>query len=275
MPYQISLIFNQRKQGWTETWYVKDPESLSDAIAAGEFLAIERRKLCGGNTNIEAIRASDEEVIGDSRLRNLPWNDEPSDIADQAGAAILVRVEAGGLYRRSMWLRGCPDIWITTGGGAAPNVGAGAITPVKKFIAALMSADIHACLKVGAKTGVGGTGLPVTGTDLSNDGGWTKVTVGGLGAAIGEKILMKKWKGFDRKLLNRSYEVIDTSPTFVTINLSWTSLTAPELNYRGRIYSRNIQYSYVSSGTIVRAAIRKTGRAFFVPRGRRSPPSTP
>lgn len=110
--------------GWSESFYMS-ATSLADALGKVNTTArINRRlNLLSSEYKLTLIRVSDIEVRGDSVVRNFGGTEGLGNLGPQVAAAVdtseepwdglLVRLEAGGLRRRSFILRGLP-IGVTT-----------------------------------------------------------------------------------------------------------------------------------------------------------------
>lgn len=133
----ITLLFDAAKYGWSETYFKQG--TISDADPLVVPLAQARLKLCGIGVNLTAVRLSQDDVRGDSRLRQLNYvtaidagpgagfgDDQPNPgggggagrqqvfpavqtPSDFPFVAALVRSESTPLYRRMTYLRGNPD----------------------------------------------------------------------------------------------------------------------------------------------------------------------
>ena len=115
-PYKLTYFVNCEKQGFTESWY-GTADSADLAMKAAKGAAQDRANCIGQPAFIEAIRVSDETVLGDALIDFTPFrNNQAATIGtarDQAAAAILCRAQAqNNLYRRQLWMRAVPDNWI-------------------------------------------------------------------------------------------------------------------------------------------------------------------
>lgn len=272
MPmFKMTWVFNWGRAGWSESWYVEQDDIVSALFIAKGQLAGLRKKLLGKGAILETAIVSDVAVDGDSLTEEIPLlgDFKAADLdADTPWNAMYCRCEAANRARRQMWLRGIPDSWIV-------------IDPVTKKnqpIALLQTnfdefkkgaTGLYAKLKIRTydRATVGTSGLPTTGL-VADPAGWTRVLVTGFPGAVGEKVGMRKWKGDDAKLLNKTFNVVKVDPTGIVISLVWAQLVGPETNYGGRVYPKKVIYSDITRMNITRLARRKTGRAFFAPAGR-------
>lgn len=126
MPiWKANYFFTQRKQGWSETWYL-DRSAAGSALEAMKNIMPLRVALLGGvglgasDPRLEEIRVSNIAVDRDSLVYAVPPGDQFNSallgVADNPNLCLLVRLEAGALYRRSWSLRGFPDSLITNNG---------------------------------------------------------------------------------------------------------------------------------------------------------------
>jgi len=129
MPtYKVDWLFQDtnrdRAVGWTESLYLQNGASTEAAITAGVTLARLRCRMLGSGVNWTEIRASDVDITGDSQaapgeapggsIYNTQFNSDFSGqsslaVADLPWSALLVRMTATSLYRRSYQLSGNPD----------------------------------------------------------------------------------------------------------------------------------------------------------------------
>src|SRR5262245_14297741 len=115
MPtYQVTFIFNSERQGWAETFYFTGSSSDA-AMAAALPVGQARIKLLGNTHQLEAIRVSDVNILGDSKvdesLNNQNIITVPSGARDNVSSAVLGRATAEDKYRRQIWVRGMPDAY--------------------------------------------------------------------------------------------------------------------------------------------------------------------
>lgn len=127
MHVKLSVFFAQGPAGWSETWYFDFTGTLGDALSAIALkYAIKRTALLGQGAFIRALRVSDDEVRGDSRLLTFASEAEaPGEGVElpcgEPEDAYRVLIEAGTLHKRHVWLHGIPDDWITYKVGGTPN----------------------------------------------------------------------------------------------------------------------------------------------------------
>lgn len=270
MPtYKVDWIFNQGRAGWTETWYASHT-TIEDAMKVGKEGAAVRARLLGQGARLEHVRVSDVDILRDSLAEDVnvvPSND--GSIADTPWNAILCRINATELYRRQLWLRGVPDIWIDLDLGN-PNANLGRVLARPQFDAfiAWLKRTPGYMLKVISKTGQGTTG-PLISSLTANGLGRVVLHAAGSLANPGEQIRMSGWTGPDAALLNGVFRVVDRDAATVTIDLQFALLTDPNSNNNGKVRTRKQVYTEVTGGAILRCRKRSTGRAFFAPVGRR------
>lgn len=119
-----------QEAGWTETHYYQRSEDLDLAAAALHALAEKRVMLLGAGVVLEEQFVSNRGIWRDSALAEdlIPEMTNEGPIynkefntgvappvylrADYAYTQLLTRIESRGspLYRRAMWLPGCPDV---------------------------------------------------------------------------------------------------------------------------------------------------------------------
>ncbi len=267
--YIGTTIFRQGGAGWSESWYLS-ASNHDQALEKLQSIGPTRAKLLGGGAAVEYQRISDVAIKGDSKITVINEYALSSGVtaADEPWDAVYVRVEAGPLYRRQMWLRGIPDEWAGSAGGfpgTNPNNNF-LSNAMDKFAAKLKAVPMQ--LKCIDKEGAGGTKTPITG--LAADGsGRTVVSVAVSQGAVGDEFRISGYDGPDKAKLNGVHKIAAIGAGTVTIPLMFASLTAPAENAGGKAQPRIIVYKDVTNLIIMRMAKKSTGRAFFLPVGRR------
>lgn len=271
MPLNMraTLIFNDAKAGWSETWYKANVPSLTDGLKDAQKLAKARGALVGLQASIEAVRVSDEAENRDSLLDFNPDHvskEAESKSSDTPWNCFLARVSAGSRYRRSVYLRGIPDDWIQRS-----LVEDTQFTMVEAFVKAWTAFGKHLvdnnwCIRALSRE----ADTPeVKITDIRRAAGdvniWTEVVAPGLNVTAGDHITVRGAKG---TLLKGAYPVFSSNANVVTIKRPMDEKD----NYVGGGMARKRVYALfpVTDYELIRPAKRDTGRAFFVPRGRRS-----
>lgn len=111
--------------GWSESHYRVPPASHSAVLHHADLLAEKRAKLLGANVKLHYVRVSDDSLTRDSLVSEGPTIVNASEEgqppvydltyvgkpADFPWVALLCRAESGFLYRKSIYLRGMPDVW--------------------------------------------------------------------------------------------------------------------------------------------------------------------
>jgi len=116
MPqYKIDYIFALGKQGWDESWYLIAGTAKAALEAATGAKLTTRLGLTGSECEVEAVRVSNIAIWGDSLQKGYAPKvaaGKAKLTADIPGVSMLLRVEATDLYRRPWLVRGVPDEWI-------------------------------------------------------------------------------------------------------------------------------------------------------------------
>lgn len=116
--FKIDFAFSGCEKGWLETWYsLSGTAALAYTFAEG--LANVRMNLIGDPVYIKAIRIQQvgvtpakKPIVYNAKPDGTLWGKFQPALADQAGAAIYVRVQTANGQKRQMMLRACPDEWI-------------------------------------------------------------------------------------------------------------------------------------------------------------------
>lgn len=271
MPrYKVSFIFRQSAQGWTESWYL-DAETITLALDVMQKLAPHRSRLLGLGTHIQAVRAAE---VGKPRAANLRMLSTPletsSEKSDYPSASIVVRlVGLDDRQRRVMTLRGCPDIPVKEDTDQKR-------IKVDNKLQKILDTFITEANNVGIKFRTPDRSDPINSgqsiqsfTSLADR---VVITSVDLNALTTDRIRIKKVRGLSKteaSRINRTHKIL--SKTGDTYRIDLPSLTLPKLGdaYAGKAYRITPTYDGLRSAKIIRVGKRATGRAFFVPRGRR------
>lgn len=269
---QVTYIFNAGRQGWSETWYVQR-DSLSEAQLPVFDVGTARKGLLGKGATLEASRISDVDVFSDSlvdtTIGNTPASSTASLVRDNPSNAWLARVNSGTLYRRAMWLRGLPDAWVAFNSTTLlPILDPLLLSNFGLFATKVVQAGFRMRVldKSGATPEKGITALAL---DIPTNR--ITVTVPGHGYNALDKVRIRKCSGTNAKQVNGLYTVFaPTTNTFDIFPPTGKVFLGP-ITYAGGgvVRKQNITYPLISSLELIRPAKRDTGRAFFVPRGRR------
>jgi len=265
--YQGTIIFNQGKLGWSETWYVAANEHIA-ALSAIVGIANGRMALLGSNAVIEGTRISDVAQTQDSLVSIIEGNQGRSPSrSDTPWNAIYCRFITGPLHRRQVWLRGIPDLWISLSENNVNMIPDDLRSAFTRFKNSLTRNG--ALMRVIDKNGAQGVPIDMTLLGESTDG-YVNFTVPGVTTAVGKNFRVANTSGPDRQLLNGVHKVRAVVGNVVTSNIKVSDLEDLGDNIPGKWWYQNIAYEPVLDGIIMRPAKRSTGRAFFVPRGRRA-----
>lgn len=270
--FQLTFIFNAGRQGWSELFYV-DRETGAEASASANAVGAKRKALIGKGTILEAIRVSNVDVFSDSfvdfSVGNTPSPFTADLVRDNPSNGWLVRCEAGTLYRRSMWLRGIPDVWIRFDStDFRPIIDPGLLSNFDSWAAKAVTEGFK--MRAFDK-GVANPRKQIT--DLLFDGanGVIRVTVPGHGYSTNDQVHISTPKGQNAKQAKGVWSVMaPTTNTFDIRPKSGTVFLGPII-YTGSGLSHRQQFIYptLNGYYLTRPAKKDTGSAFFVPRGRR------
>jgi hypothetical protein len=272
MTVKATLLFNAGRQGWSETWY-REGDELTVAMKhfKERYLPL-RKALLGSGAFVEGIRCSIEGEPGHSRLEVDPVEGfeleaQPNFMRDKPWNGWLILIQAQNLHRRSFVLRGMPDTWIEV--DAAKNKAfpsAAFKRAFEKWANEIIDGEYK--MKVLSKDPATAPLVEITGV-FPQQLGATRVQVAGGAFQIGEYVRMS---GFDMpqlRFLNGVHRVIKIDVNGLHFNIPLPQ--GADALYLGGASMRKQVTTYVdiSDATMIRAAKRDTGRAFFVPRGRR------
>lgn len=267
--YQLTTVFNQGKAGWSETWYVQ-ASNHDQALERLRGVLPRRQGLLGGGASIEYIRVSDVAIKGDSSVQQLTnWSVSTAPAgADEPWDGVYVRCEAGPLYRRQMFLRGIPDNWAGPAGAfpGSPPLNAEMTAAVKKWSTAAINQGFQ--LRCTEKEGAGAVKTPIDALGVDGQGRTTFTCAANLGA-VNDRFIVSNYDGKDRRLLNGRHKILAKAGNVYTVKLRHALLEDPADNTGGQARPEVIVYKNLEEVVIIRMAKRSTGRAFFLPVGRR------
>lgn len=268
--YKITFIFGADKQGWSELWYV-DANDIQTAGLRGLEVASSRKGLLGTGSVLEAIRVSDEAIRNDSLIQLTPpvaaGPGVGNAIRDTPGNAWLCRIQAGALYRRQLWLRGIPDSWIVWD------------QTLRKYeIPAILQARFDAFrdalvaktfrIRATEKSPTVNPLKPITAIAADPSGVW-KMTSPVHGLANQDYVRISGTKGSNVKQFRGIWQIFGVTADTFFIPLVVVPTSPVWYIGGGMVQRRTTSYKVIDGGTLLRPALRRTGRAFFVPAGRR------
>lgn len=269
--WKISLLFNQGRAGWSESWYSDDTVGANPEQVAPALL-VARNKLCGSGAYAEAYRITDTERLGNVTVSSTGFAVETSALAvDVASNIVLAQVTNGTKYRRPVYLRGVPDEWIVrsdTRMEVEPSPDAR--LAFNSFLNFLIGEKIG--FRTYSREGALGDGVDI--------GRWSETAglgltfkCAGLAAVAGDRVMIRRVKGAvpaDARKVNRSWYPVALGGDEYALPLSAEDVPSFAALAGGKAYIRRSIFRAVVAGSLVRIASRKIGRAFFAPRGRRS-----
>lgn len=278
MPvFKCSFFFTQGGWGWSETHYTLKTDH-AQALTELDTMRQFRTAILGKgslpddqNPFLQYARVSQDDIPGDSRVAEYTLNAGTGSTglgqADIPNTCLLVRLEAGVLHRRSMYLRGIPDNIVTQGGQYTPYPG---WTRPYNAWASYMTGGIRAGGGWGIRIPLNPPALAGTIIDVvqAAHSKVVNVTTAALhGLTVGNIIVIK---GRNVAWLRGRHRVIGVTAA----NVFQISIDAPV----GQIVNGPLVYRIDPFGVIPydttvaeRITHRITGRPFDQPRGRRSP----
>jgi hypothetical protein len=279
---RATLFFTSDKYGWSETFF-KVADDLQAVLEDAVRMAVNRIRLCGTNVELDYVRVSDDDIRRDSLVaqpnltaqlkksvrdvldvggegakpKEQKINVAAPDPADQPYSAILLRMEAGPLYRRPMYLRGCPDsIIVNPPGPVQPKEWGDMFRRWVEFLKGnawgfkVLNRD------------VGNPAKPIT---ASPGVAPFQLTVAAHGLVQGQRVTVEDIKG-EGAVPHGAFTIDVVDPN--TIRLRGTT-GAFTYDRGGTVRLRVYKVATISSIIIRGETTRRTGRPFDSPRGRR------
>lgn len=277
MPnWKVTYLFRAATSGWTESWYVQNTDPNPTLLAVQINTVLRARFTClGQGVFTQGTRVVDDDNPGLSWPQPLPETygnqyQPANEPADNPTSCIDARFNAGAFqYHRIMNMRGWPDLWIYRH-PISLNMGwtADAETGMRFYLAALQTARF--LMKVIDKDPLSVNAKPVR--NVTWAGGLTTITSPAHGFAAGDSIRVSKVKGPTAPLVAKGVYQIES------VTLNDFSFPAPDpgvpiiYTKGGIVRRRRMTYVRIDEGYLFRVSKRDTGRAFFLPLGRRRRP---
>lgn len=272
MPfYQLSFIFNAERQGWSETWYT---EAATRGLAMQKARLVADKRLClvGAGVKMDAVRVSNvaefKDALIDYGVGNTPCKDTSILNRDLPSMAWLARCSAGGGPARSIWLRGIPDEWVKF------KLEVGFIPEIPPLLVQSFTQWAETCVQNGfllnALDKVTHQEKEISNLAVTLGEGKCTVTSPNHGIPNLKKVRIRNCKGTNAS--NANGEWITFNVTQDTFEIRSPTAFAAAIAYIGGGLVRRQEKQFVAATEfqLVRPAQKDTGRAFFVPRGRRS-----
>lgn len=267
MPtYKCTWLFNAGKQGWSESWYW-DGATHEDCRQAAGPVTSARRLLMAKGTIIEAVRISDISIRGDSiYLDEGPLPAPTGDVGerDEIDTAWLCRFEAGPNHRRMVLLRGLWDSWVFWDPVTQTY-------PIPNEFRQKFNSWVRAIQRQGFKLRVIDNNPAVAGNWLVTSivAGVGSLTITAPGSTLVQNDMLRLSGG---KYLNANnpkgvYRVTQADGPSFTVG--YTGPLPIQYDKDARVGKRVPINVDITQAFPERPGSRKTGRAFFVPRGRR------
>jgi hypothetical protein len=281
MACKVVFFFNQGKQGWTETYYHNDSVPFTLANTLFPSLIKPMTAFRASSVRLEAVRCTF--IAQNSKLSftkfnefsilskpGVPLTDPEPDVTSTS--ALYSLYDSNGKSRR-VWFRGLRDSDVVRDSSGVDKPTARLNQQIGRFI------DAAGTLGLSIRTsnrGVLGANLPYLINSIAplNLGSfWSTVTFLGPATFLqGDNIV---FTGIDRNALPgfpriaNVLALVNTSPWSVTIPYTYRSVRDTWAPGKAAYFYKNVySYNAIASGQFEDFGEHKTGRAFFVPRGR-------
>jgi hypothetical protein len=276
--FRIQTLYEFGAEGWSDEWYL-GPGSAKGAEAAAFAWATARFAGVTAGVSILGCRITDLTKPRSGYVKTYPQfvgslvgNGEPL----LPGNAWLLRVrEPNFPASRNVYLRGCGVNWVQS-----PVVGdvfvpsAFAIAQAQTLVACIVANNLS--IRVPGKFGSAGTNsIQVNSAQVNTDGSLGLVSTAMASLTVDGKtpIIATGFKGLAARI-NGTYGGAQCSllnPTTLKIGKLLSAFqTAAYQGMGGQLRNPSYQLIIPAAGQLEYLTEKKTGRAFFVPRGRRS-----
>lgn len=266
---RCTFMFRAPDYGWSETIY-NNANTLAAARTQAKTLGdkrflllgnpsgnINNPKLISGSAKLDGIRVSDDSIKGDSLVEvygpSSGFSNGFGVPCDPMQTCLLVRLEAGTLHRRSLYLAGLPDDYVEDGQWK------GAAMFTTRF-------DAWATELKNGSWGIFARDKAATKYVISNavyTTNWSITTTGNHGLQSGDYVQISECAAPTE--LNGKHRVVVTSATtFEPIG----TFTGGTFSGFGKVQKISKTFVPFDSVEIVRIANRQRGKGYSGPRGR-------
>lgn len=277
--YKATFIFNQGRAGWSEVMYFTKND-IDAALVSAANVADKRAGLMSTETVLEAVRVSDEGITGDSLIKFVNLNGPIANKSDEGPGDVsavgwLARLGAGALYRRAYWLRGLPDTYVKYTSDRKPIIDGNLLSGFNAWKASVIAnggamrviskldSDRHTRLVNYVISDTIDATLTRVGTQTAHP------------FVAGDTVYVARVKMIPTVIypipfpVNGLHRVLATETTLsMQLNLRWRAGWVYQSG--GTVYKVVYTYPTIDTFNLERPGKRNTGRAFFVPAGRRS-----
>lgn len=285
---KVTWFFGLGKYGWSQTWYIQKTASPPNSPA---FLALNVARPLGplfanimaGAAAVVGIRAVDMLTLGASAVDDTvyPGTQAPlgaGEVDVPAVGALYRGRDLTNVYHRQVWFHGLPATW-----GALTEPNSVSIEDP------LQAANVATWQQAMVAAGFGmlvinrdpavNVAKPILGFGASVIPGYTTVAVVGNTFVEGDSVRIRGVKYSNPQLLPRSWKpngiftVTNPAAAGFDIPIAFPTLP-PQCVYTGAgvVWKRSYLFAQFAGVDWEGYATRRTGRAFFVPRGRRRRP---
>jgi hypothetical protein len=265
--YKLTMVFNQGRQGWTESFYAS-AGTLAKAVDDCTALGAKRGAMLGGGCVIDGLRIQFPLVRGSTRLIAVPPRADPGIAAARhPWTAILLSIRAIGVadgdatsvYRRNFELRGFPQDAVS--GVMDTNqehLSAAFTTALNEYFAQLKA--MGASIKGNTK----GTDSTAITAVAAGDNITTLTAAGAHGLVAGDKVLLAGFS-YGWKILNgRTIVQSANGLSIVVPKISGAGVFFPP----AYIQKQGGSFPTITDYTFLRTVTKDTGHSFFATRGR-------
>ena len=277
MPFKFTMFFNFGGSGFSETWYNTQSGNISSLNPAPfDQLAEARDALCAAQVNLVGYRITDMTNPRQTYTRNYPPVTGATAAPDTISNAQLAIVHgANGVGRRQFWMRGMVDDWteydLTT---SSWKVIPAFQTRYQNFVSRLTNVQNGWAIQT-IQPRKGGTGLQIV-DHITAQAGTSSALLSVPDGSIYNSLNIIV-SGFKKPLsrLNGTY-IYPTGYNWgaTTIQLPQKFITAAQATAyptsTASVRTRVTALTNITQLQLDAPRSRRCGRAFFVPRGRRS-----
>lgn len=261
---KVTFMFRQRGTGWSESWYKSVPGTDLQTAYDALPLATKRVAISGTQTFLEGIRYSFTDIDRDSILHLTGTSLQggpPTQESDAPTTALLLRCSAiGFVARKFAYLRGIWDSVVKEGGVYQPTP---AYEPRMASLIAALIADEMGWIGQGTKTKANISGM------VLNANGTVTITFSadlfGAGPTYADRLV--RISGVACGTFPNGSVIMRPSATNSATTVKRIRALPWMTGGRGSVAPPLFRRIFAAG--VSRVVERKTGRVFFVSRGRR------
>jgi hypothetical protein len=270
--WKVTFIINQGSRGLSETYYISDPGD-DPPFAKIELQAKDRATLLPKLCEFAAVKIGDVEEVGSSYVRTICQTYPNSGLLGEiVGDGALYRLEAGEYKRRAFILRALPDVWLIRDPVTDRLALSGAAEfAIGSYFQVLIARGFQLACEEREVDNPGKKLLVIAG--VANQPKSTSLALDNAiaGVEAGDTVIVSGCRRSASKLNGPRIVTVPPVGSVVEVGFVYGEIEgyAEKDIANGKVRASSIVYQNITDQEFIDLRYRKTGRDFFVPRGRR------